>query len=117
MIAAAANVGCKPRKVSGADMIVWRGWGILPVVIAGLTFLVMIGVDSGLKLRSDLLMASIAIAGGLANWFVGRWFNRPLEQAGVGYWKRHSLFFIQMEWWSLFFLFVAANLAGHGKIF
>ena len=97
-------------------MIVWRGWGLLPVVIAALALAAMMTLDE-FRLRSHWIQGAPAFAAAVANWFVGRAFNRPLEQAGIGYWKRHWLLFIQMEWWSVFFVYIGFNMVMRGTLF
>ena len=88
-------------------MVVWRGWGPLVVVILVATGLVNIGAQALImgplgpgKFNPIVLLATLA-AGCAATWFVGRAFNRPLEEAGVSFSRRHSFFFIPIEWWSV----------------
>ena len=92
-------------------MIIWRGWGILTVVIAGITVGAAAILDVKYNLLGPWVMVALALAGGLANWFIGRSLNRPLELVGIGYWKRHWLLFIQMEWWSALFFLLSAYIA------
>jgi hypothetical protein len=64
-----------------------------------------------LKIPLEWFYPAAMIAAGLVNWFIGRSLNRPLEQAGIGYWKRHWFMFIQMEWWSAVFIVFGLGIA------
>lgn len=99
----------------GTTMIIWKGWGILTVLIfilcvaAGWLAGAYIGFFSGAEpdmtsfYRLYGLSAGLAIAAPL-NWFLGRSLNRARREAGSGALNRHSLFFIPMEHWSFVFL-------------
>ena len=85
-------------------MIIWRGWGILVVLIAAVGYVV--GGYIGYKIIGQKDGVVFGIAAGfamaaVANWFAGRSLNRPLQAHDVDVLKRHSFFFIPMEWWSV----------------
>lgn len=88
-------------------MIVWRGWGILAVLIAaiGLFGGVFVGVKllgSGSGWDGGRIGIAIGLAiAAVANWFVGKSVNDNLRLQGVTAIKRHTLFFIPMQWWSI----------------
>ncbi|MCR0982904.1 hypothetical protein [Roseomonas populi] len=111
-------------------MIIWRGWGILTVVILAL-------VGGGATLAAGKLLESYGanvgygfvlglVAAATANWIVGNRLNgRPVRelvdaQTGERVVLRtsHSLFFIPMQWWSVLMILAAvvalsAILFGH----
>jgi len=100
-------------------MIIWRGWGILTVVIlalaGGLTVaaagkaIEAAGGNVGYAVVLGLLVAAAV------NWVVGRRLNgRPArELVDVRTGERvtlrasHALFFVPMQWWSVLMLLVA----------
>ena len=90
-------------------MIVWTGWGILTPFIA----MIGMAVGGGL-IRSGLPEPVAAIIGGVAGaaavWFAGKWFNdaatdRVMIDAKTGqrvlFQRRHTLFWVQMQWWAI----------------
>ncbi|WP_338661478.1 hypothetical protein VQH23_14650 [Pararoseomonas sp. SCSIO 73927] len=109
-------------------MIIWRGWGILTVVILAL-------VGGGVTLAAGTLLESQGahvgygfvlglVAAAAANWVLGRRLNgrpaRELVDARTG--ERvllrtsHSLFFVPMQWWSVLMI-AAAVLAFLAMLF
>jgi hypothetical protein len=82
-------------------MIIWRGWGIVPVLLAIVFIVVNEVIASALGTHNVWVAAVLALAAGVATWLLGRRLNRPLQQAGVKFWRRHSFFWIPMEWWAL----------------
>lgn len=95
--------------------IVWSGWGALTILILGVVSIV---VGAMLQLTFIALgvpqMAFLAFSAGLfaaaaANWFVGKRLNgkpgRELLDPATGervlLTRRHSLFWIRMEYWSI----------------
>ena len=100
-------------------MIIWRGWGILTVVILAL-------VGGGVTLAAGKLLESNGanvgygfvlglVAAAAANWILGRRLNgRPVRelvdaQTGERVVLRtsHSLFFVPMQWWSVLMVLAA----------
>ncbi len=96
-------------------MVIWSGWGILTVLIAALisgTFAVG-GVSlfdmAGLHRWSGLPFGLGLLAAAAVNWWIGRRLNstpgRMLTDQATGQTvvlrRRHSLFFIPMQWWSV----------------
>lgn len=96
-------------------MVIWSGWGILTVLItalvcgtvsvAGAALLATMGYQGWTGLAFGLgLLAAAAV-----NWWVGRRLNggpgRVLTDQATGQTvvlrRRHSLFFIPMQWWSV----------------
>ena len=87
-------------------MIIWKGWGILTLVIA------VIPISVGHLIGPAGAGIGLLVAAGV-NWFVGQSFNRPLREAGLGAGQRHTLFWIPMEWWSIAMAALAiAGMAG-----
>ena len=106
-------------------MIVWRGWGFLPlllmIIISALVELIkdyLLAVQNGTnhyRYTHDWVLALAMALTGVACWFLGRWFeNRELRKAQVLINKetgqyirlvsRHDLFWIPIKWWSPVFL-------------
>ena len=81
-------------------MLVWRGWGLLTLVIAA----VAAGFGSAVMTSSKLQAYGAAgglFLGAVVNWFLGQSLNRPLREADFDHGRRHSLFWIPTAWWSL----------------
>jgi hypothetical protein len=79
---------------SEQDMIIWKGWGILTLVIA------VVATAMGALISPGGAGLGLLVGAGV-NWFVGQNLNRPLREAGLGSGQRHTLFWIPMEWWSI----------------
>lgn len=92
-------------------MLIWRGWGILVIVLAGVflvgTQLIVNAVFGADMYRAwmggiGLLLAAVAV------WFLGRRLNgrpgRTLVDQATGQRmvlrRKHDLFFIKMEYWA-----------------
>ena len=63
-------------------MIIWRGWGALPIVIAALC-IGLGGLMSTLNKGLFGVFAGLAlIGGGVGTWFLGQWFNqiKPVQR-------------------------------------
>jgi len=89
-------------------MIIWRGWGVLSVVIAAACFFAFgylghltIGSKSGAQFGVAIGLVIAAVV----NWFVGRSLNSGRRETKANVLNRHSLFFIPMEWWSVAMVF------------
>ena len=96
-------------------MIVWSGWGILTIVIAalvggGVTAAAVAALKgAGLPEAEGYALVLGLLAAAAVNWVVGRRLNsqpgREMIDKTTGQTlvlrRRHSLFFIRMEWWSL----------------
>ncbi len=95
-------------------MIVWSGLGLLAVVFAALGSVGGIGlVDStggvGLGLSQDAGVALGLGGAAIVNWFVGVWLNRrPGRElidtqtgARVILRRRHRLFWVPLQYWSV----------------
>ena len=89
-------------------MIVWRGWGVLALLIGGLGGGLGTGLGVALGGARDranygtvtgLLLAAVAI------WFVGSALNKPkpgyhpATGQPVLFRNQHSLFFVPMQFW------------------
>jgi hypothetical protein len=101
-------------------MIVWRGWGILSIVIG---LLAMAAVQLATRMPSDPwtfrwhAAAALAIAAVLnfwAGWRLNRAPGRLVVDTTTGrrfeVRGRHDLFFIPMQYWSIAFALAAAAL-------
>jgi hypothetical protein len=95
--------------------IVWSGWGALTILIVGVVSIV-VGVVFDLVFAAlgypklIVFAGSIGLlAGAAANWYVGKRLNskpgRELVDPATGervvLTRRHKLFWIQMEYWSI----------------
>ncbi|SDY20809.1 hypothetical protein SAMN05421736_101663 [Evansella caseinilytica] len=88
-------------------MIIWRGWGILNLIILILVaFLVHTVVPRGL-VNDKVLNAFVFIISGIIIWYAGKALNAKAnrvmvdqetgEQYRMG--NQHSFFFIPMQYW------------------
>ena len=96
-------------------MIIWSGWGILVPVIAFTILLTtqavadsLTGVDGYYSAHSALQIVAL-LAGAVALWFLGRYLNgkpgRRLIDKETGqeflFRRRHTFFWINMEYWGV----------------
>ncbi len=103
-------------------MLVWRGYGILALVIGAAgaigAGLVAQALPKAGDAQDNLLLAAGFLLAAVVNWFVGVRLNRapgrllvdPATGERVVLRARHSLFFLEMQWWSLVMLGLAALL-------
>jgi len=109
-------------------MLIWKGLGFLVVVIAFVgmfasQFIFDKLFGSGYYEAQAWPKMAGCVAGAVAIWFLGTYLNsRPGrvfidKQTGqeVLYKKRHDLFFIPMQWWSIIWLIGGTCLAFFGK--
>jgi hypothetical protein len=82
-------------------MIFWRGAGILTLIIFIVAFLADLALHEIFNVRNAYISAGTITLAAVANWFLGNALNREMREAGTSPFKRHSFFFIPMEWWSL----------------
>lgn len=69
-------------------MIIWRGWGILAILI-GLVAGILGGGVASTFVDQDLLPFTFSltlILAAVATWFVGSWFNKIRPQARIDEW-------------------------------
>lgn len=96
-------------------MIVWSGFGFLTAVLA------LLGLLIGNSLPGSIpYHASIGILlGAVVNWFVGKKLNNTPgrilvdEETGerLQYKRKHTFFWIAMEWWSIILVVLAVLFA------
>lgn len=99
-------------------MIIWKGYGILVIVIAAVACAIIGNIFKGMGGSQDVGMAIGAMLSGILIWFVGKKFNAP-EKTQVYIDKKsgqevlvkpdHSLFFIKMQYWA----FVVVAIGGY----
>lgn len=87
-------------------MIIFRGFGILSVLIAAAFAFAFAFLGNLFPSGPHQNNVQYGVALGLcvaavANWFFGRHLNSGMREAKVNVLKRHSLFFLPMEYWSL----------------
>ncbi|MFC0406761.1 hypothetical protein [Roseomonas elaeocarpi] len=105
-------------------MVIWSGWGILTVVIVALVGGSVTAILANLA-GPGSSAAGYALAVGLlvsavVNWFVGQRLNAapgrelvdPATGQRVTLRRRHSLFFVPMQWWSVPLVVVASVALG-----
>lgn len=62
-------------------MIFWTGWGILSILIPVLGGALMAGVGTGVGMEDPSVLVGLGVSlGGVASYFVGRWFNETRSQ-------------------------------------
>lgn len=95
--------------------VIWSGWGALTIVIVAVVsiavgaLLQLIFVAVGLPQLAFLAFSGGLFAAAAANWYVGKRLNgkpaRELLDPATGervlLTRRHSLFWIRMEYWSI----------------
>ncbi|WP_026136344.1 hypothetical protein [Paenibacillus shenyangensis] len=91
-------------------MLIWKGWGILNIVIMGVMvfavhgLLSLVGLDG---IDSRLPMALAFIISGMIIWHLGKKFNAKSDRVFIDQetgeafrmGNQHSLFFIPMHYW------------------
>ena len=82
-------------------MIIWRGYGILVPIVAGVAYVLAVLILQAISPQSSSTdpltkMVGMVVAGACV-WQVGRAFNRRIPPGHAG----HSLFFVPMEYWGL----------------
>lgn len=105
------NLTCEPTFM----LFIWSGWGILVVPIVVGTAII-VGALAQLSLQSlghpELAFLAFSLglsAAAVANWVVGRRLNStparelidPATNERVLLTRRHALFWIRMEYWSV----------------
>jgi len=81
-------------------MIIWRGYGWLTLVFIGVLIACMATSASVFGSAGKVLLFVFPVIFIVGNAWVGRRLNASLEAQGIPFFKRHSLFWIPMEWWS-----------------
>jgi ABC-type antimicrobial peptide transport system permease subunit len=91
-------------------IFIWRGWGILVVVYAFVAFVIgtIIGNSVGGGLHAGASVGVCEVIAGVAVWFTGNRLNRngdrmlmdPKTGAEVRVRRRHTLFWIPMQYWA-----------------
>ncbi|WP_420139026.1 hypothetical protein [Sphingomonas sp.] len=104
------------HRLEGAGMfIIWSGWGALTLLILGIVtavvtmLLQVIFMAIGLPQLVALGLAPALLAAAALNWYVGKRMNntprRELIDSATGerviLQRRHTLFWIKMEYWSV----------------
>lgn len=107
-------------------MIIWRGWGILAILVFGLVNVALgelaadqfLGIPEGFRHYRDAhngINVFCGLLSALACWFVGTWLEAwALKRAQVVLSKetgqeihlvsRHDLFWIPVKWWAVVWL-------------
>lgn len=73
-------------------MIIWRGWGAIPIAIALLCVALGFGMSSRAPQLRRVFIGLMLIAGGVATWFIGQYFNqiKPVEEFDAWHAKRRT---------------------------
>lgn len=91
-------------------ILIWKGWGILNIVIVGVLFfavnalLALVGLDA---IDSRLPTALALIVSGMIIWYLGKYFNAKSDRVFIDQetgetfrmGTQHNLFFIPMHYW------------------
>ncbi len=111
-------------------MIIWRGWGILVVIVAALAVVgtqlattALFGAETYARHNAWLFPLGLALAAPIV-WLLGRRLNgrggRTLVDPATGrrvvVRRDHSLFFIRMEYWAIVLLLAAVAAAVSGLL-
>ena len=88
-------------------MLVWRGLGILVLLIAGGAmvggqFAAEKAFGAGYWQQNAWPAAAAVLVSGAACWFLGRRLNKPARKDAGDHRRAwtHDLFFVRMEWWA-----------------
>lgn len=99
-------------------MIIWRGFGILALVIVIITFAIggelcrVISQNNNYYQQHSWPVTISLILAGIICWFLGKYLNRPQngrvyidKESGkeVQLRKVHTLFFIKIEYWGIIY--------------
>lgn len=112
-------------------MIIWRGMGILALIVAVLINVLInegsnsfFGIPEGYKHYRDahkwMWLVGMGLSG-IACWYLGRWIEvhelnkaklliDPTTGQGVRIISRHDLFWIPVKWWAVVWLVVGMAL-------
>lgn len=105
-------------------MIIWRGWGILSIVILFVSAIAtefiseaIVGNDQFYNTNSMMMPLAFAI-GGILNYVISEKFFKSTEKVVIDketgeeaiLRNSHTLFFIPMKYWS--FIFIALGVIG-----
>lgn len=107
-------------------LIIWRGWGILAILIPVACFLLVAGIFgiAGKGTALDNPAVGLVVAGVVSAvlvWWLGNKLNSapgrelidPKTQERIIIRKSHQLFWIPMQWWAIpIVLFACFALAG-----
>ncbi|MGE6619280.1 hypothetical protein [Bacillus mycoides] len=94
-------------------MIIWSGWGFLVAIIVIINTLLgkvifgSITGDATYFQNHSWPMAIMLIISGVMSWYLGKYINKPNGKVYIDaetgekvmFTKKHSLFFIKMEYW------------------
>ncbi|PEW71395.1 UNVERIFIED_ORG: hypothetical protein EDC93_103606 [Bacillus cereus] len=94
-------------------MIIWSGWGFLVAIIVIINTLLgkvifgSITGDATYFQDHSWPMAIMLIISGVMSWYLGKYINKPNGKVYIDaetgekvmFNKKHSLFFIKMEYW------------------
>ena len=94
-------------------MIIWSGWGFLVAIIVIINTLLgkaifgSITGDATYFQNHSCPMAVMFIISGVMSWYLGKYINKPDGKVYIDaetgekvmFNKKHSLFFIKMEYW------------------
>lgn len=71
-------------------MIIWRGWGAIPIAIVAACVGLGFAMSSGNRQLSGAFIGLMLIAGGVGTWFIGQHFNqkKPIEEFNAWHAKR-----------------------------
>lgn len=73
-------------------MIIWRGWGALPIAIAAVCIGLGVAMSSANPGLRSVFVGLMLIGGGVGTWFLGQWFNktRPVAEFDSWFAKRRE---------------------------
>ncbi len=63
-------------------MIIWRGWGVLAILIAGASIGLGVAMSTVNPALRSIFVGLMLIGGGVGTWFLGDWLNvkRPVAE-------------------------------------
>lgn len=68
-------------------MIIWRGWGILGILVPGLFGVLLAGMGPSLGVDEAVLGGAGVAIGGIGAFFLGKWFNETNAAQKAAQWR------------------------------
>jgi hypothetical protein len=100
-------------------LIMWRGWGILALIVPALFFVAgqaladSVGGSGFWSTHASAQTLTLMVAGAALLW-MGRRLNAEYHESQGNAPRRHSLWFVPVEWWGVVLL-VAGPMMLLGK--
>lgn len=96
-------------------MVIWKGWGILGLIIPFLVLVLINSMELNDSIASWINFVGLILSG-IAVWSIGKRLNSrkdevfTSEKTGAQFklGNQHTLFFIPLQYWAIVYLFTGA---------